>query len=128
MPQAGQTPQAGGTMGGPRTTQVCVSQEMIDKFGGPYSNPSRGDCQVSNVSVKPDGMTASIACTGQMTGNGTVEMTYIDANSSQTKIHLSGTMQMGSNPRPMDITVQSKAVFKGADCGSVKPMAMPAAK
>jgi hypothetical protein len=37
-------------------------------------------------------------------------------------------MQMGQNSRPIDVTMQSKSVYKGPDCGSVKPMEMPAAK
>ena len=115
-------------MGGPHTTQVCVTQAMIDKYGGPYSNPPRGDCQVTNVSLKSNGMTANIACTGQMTAAGTVEATFTDANSTQTKVHLTGTMQMGPNPRPVDITMQSNSIYKGPDCGSVKPLALPAAK
>jgi hypothetical protein len=112
----------------PRTTQVCVTQAMIDKYGGPYSNPQRGDCQASNISLKSDGMTATITCTGQVTATGTVETTFVDANTTQTKMHMTGTMQMGPNSRPIDMSMQSKAVYKGADCGSVKPLVMPAAK
>jgi hypothetical protein len=129
MNMGGSMPQgAGGGPMAPHTTQVCVTQAMIDKFGGPYSNPPRGDCQVTDIALKENGMTASVACTGQMTGTGTVESTFIDGNSTQTKIHITGTMQMGPNSRPIDITMQSKSVYKGADCGSVKPAAMPASK
>jgi hypothetical protein len=129
MPQAGAMPGGmGGPMGGAHTTQVCVTQAMIDKYGGPYSNPSRGDCKVTNVSIKDTGMTASIACTGQMTGTGTVVTTFTDPSSSQTKVHITGTMQMGPNSRPLDVTMQSNAVYKGADCGSVKPIVIPDSK
>jgi hypothetical protein len=38
---------------------------------------------------------------------------------------MSGTMQMGQNSHPVDMTVNSTSVYKGADCGSVKPFAMP---
>jgi hypothetical protein len=70
-------------------------------------------------------MTAKINCTGQITGTGTVEATYTDANTTQSKMHMSGTMQMGQNSHPVDMTVNSTSVYKGADCGSVKPFAMP---
>jgi hypothetical protein len=123
MPQG-----AGSPMGAPRTNQVCVSQEMIDKFGGPYQNPPRGDCQVTNIQLTATGMTANVSCTGQMTGTGTVETTFVDSNTAQTKVHITGNMQMGPNSRPIDVTMQSKSVYKGPDCGSVKPMTMPAAK
>jgi hypothetical protein len=35
---------------------------------------------------------------------------------------------MGSSSRPMDVTIQATSVYKGPDCGTVKPFAMPAAK
>jgi hypothetical protein len=115
----------GGSMAAPRTMQVCVTQAMIDKYGGPSPAPQRGNCQVTDVSIKPNGMTAKINCTGQITGTGTVEATYTDANTTQSKMHMSGTMQMGQNSHPVDMTVNSTSVYKGADCGSVKPFAMP---
>jgi len=121
-----QMPQGG--MGGPRTTQVCVTQAMVDKYGGPYSNPQRGDCQVTNRSLTATGMTASISCTGQFTGTGTVEMTFTGADSTQTKVHISGTAQGGNGSHPIDMSMQIRSVYKGPDCGSVKPLAMPAEK
>jgi hypothetical protein len=129
MPASPQHPGmgSGGPMGGPHTTQVCVTQAMIDKYGGPYSNPQHGDCQVTNISLKDNGMTAVIACTGQLATTGTVESTFGDGT-SETKVHMTGTMQMGPNSRPIDINLQSRSVYKGADCGSVQPMALPATK
>ena len=130
MPQAGAMPGGAptGPFGGPHTTEVCVTQAMIDKYGGPYSNPPRGDCKVTDISIKDTGMTASIACTGQMTATGTVATTFIDSNSSSTKVHMTGTMQRGPDSRPLDVTIQSRATYKGADCGSVKPAVLPDSK
>jgi Protein of unknown function (DUF3617) len=110
----------------PHTTQVCVTQAMIDKYGSPYSNPPNGSCKVTNITMRPDGMSATVACTGQMNAMGTVETTFVDANTTKTKMHITGTMQMGPNSRPIDMTVLSTSTYKGADCGSVKPLAMPA--
>ena len=126
LPPGMQAPPGSPFSGAAHTTQVCVTQAMIDKFGGPSPAPQRGDCQVSNVSIKPTGMTAAIACTGQMAGNGTVETTFVDPNSGQTKVHFTGTMQMGPRSAPVEWTMQSNSSYKGADCGSVKPAAMPA--
>ena len=109
----------------PRTTQVCVTQAMIDKYGAPYSNPPRGDCKVTDVAMKPNGMTAKIACTGALTATGTVETTWTMADTTNTNMHLTGTMQMGPNSRPVDMTMKATSTYKGADCGSVKPMTMP---
>ena len=123
LPPGMQMPQG---MGGPIVTRVCVTQAMIDKYGGPSPAPQHGQCQVTDISMKANGMTAKIICTGQMNATGTVETTWTDANTSQTKMHMTGTMQMGQNSRPIDMTVQSTSVYKGADCGDVKPPPMPA--
>jgi hypothetical protein len=95
---------------------------MIDKYGGPSPAPARGDCQVTNVAMSPTGMTAAMACTGQMTGSGTVEATWPDATSSQTKVHFTGTMQMGPRSAPVEWTMKATSSYKGADCGSVRPV------
>jgi hypothetical protein len=105
----------------PRTSQVCVSQAMIDKYGGPYSNPQRGNCQLTGVSLTATGMTASIACTGQMPMNGTVSTSFVDANTTKTTVQM--TASMGGNT--MNMTMQATATYKGSDCGSVQPLAMP---
>jgi hypothetical protein len=117
---------AGHPMGAPRTTQVCVTQAMIDKFGGPSPAPQRGDCEITNVSLKPNGMTAAISCTGQMTATGTVESSWAPDGTGKSSVHLTGTM--GPSARPIDVTMQATSVYKGADCGSVQPPPMPAGK
>jgi hypothetical protein len=122
LPPGMQAPAGSPFSGAPRTSQVCVTQAMIDKYGGPSPAPAHGDCQIANISIKPTGMTASIACTGQMAGNGTVEATFTDANSTQTKVHFAGSMQMGPRSAPVEWTMQSNSTFKNADCGSVKPV------
>jgi len=115
------------SFGGGMPIQVCVTQAMIDKYGGAApSTPSKNaDCKVTDVSIQSSGMTAKINCTGQMTATGTVESTFVDANTTNTKMHITGTMQHGSNSMPVDMTMQSTSVYKGADCGSVKPLPLP---
>ncbi|MGD0731849.1 MAG: DUF3617 family protein [Terracidiphilus sp.] len=117
----------GSPFGSPRTTQICVTQAMIDKFGGPSPAPQNhgADCQMSDVVIKPDGMTAKINCSGQMNATGNVETTFVDANTVHSKTHITGNMQLGANSRPMDMTVESTSVYKGPDCGNVKPPPMP---
>jgi hypothetical protein len=127
LPPGMQMPQMQNSPFAPRTTQVCVTQAMIDRFGGPSpSPPSRNsDCKMTNISVTAKGMTATMVCTGQTNVTGTVEATFVDANTTNTKVHITGTMQMGQNSRPVDMTMQSTSVYKGPDCGSVKPIEMP---
>jgi len=125
MPQSGQMSGGGNPMAAPHTTQVCVTQAMIDKFGGPNPAPPRPGCQVTDVTLKPDGMKAKISCSGQMDATGTVESSWKADGSSKSYAHITGNMQMGQNSRPIDVTVQSTSVYKGPDCGTVQPMVMP---
>jgi hypothetical protein len=107
--------------GGPTTTQVCLTQAQIDKYGTEMPQ-TRGDCQVTNVVMKPGGMTADMACTGQMTGKGTMQASWTDDEHATSKVHFLGSMQMGPNSKPVEWTSTSTSVFKSADCGSVKPI------
>lgn len=105
------------------TTQVCLTQEQIDKYGAVV--PQTRGCQVTNIVKKADGMTADMECTGAMSGKGTLESHLTDDNHAKGKVHFIGTMKMGPNAKPVEWTVESSSVFKGADCGTVKPVPAP---
>jgi hypothetical protein len=114
--------------GGPHTTQVCLTQAMIDKYGPPDPQRRNGECQISNVVLKPTSMTADWICGGRMAGKGTLESSWADPNHAVGKVHFVGNLQMGANSRPIEYIIDSSSVYKGPDCGSVQPMAMPAGK
>ena len=107
---------------GSQTQQVCVTQAMIDKYGGPYTNPQSAQCQVTNVSLTESGMTANLTCSGRTNMTGTIQTTFVDANTTKTTMNLSMAMPTG---QAMTMTMNSTSVYKGADCGSVKPLPMP---
>lgn len=109
--------------GGAHTTQVCVTQAMIDKYGAPVPHSS-GACQVSNVHLGPGNMTADWVCTGMMAGKGTVESSWTDSDHATSKVHFAGSMQMGQNATPVEYTIVANSLYKGSDCGSVKPVPM----
>ena len=111
--------------GGPHTSQICLTQEQIDKYGAPPPQTSQRDCQFTNIQKSAHGMSAEMVCTGAMNGKGTMEATWTDDSHTTSKVHFSGTMSMGANSRPVEWTVESTSVFKGSDCGSVKPFTMP---
>jgi hypothetical protein len=110
--------------GGPHTSQVCVTQQMIDRYGGPMPQ-SRGDCQMKNMNKTDSGMSGDWVCTGRMNGTGKFESTWTPAGESHTKVHFTGTMQMGQRSAPVEWTMDSTSVYKGADCGSVQPPPLP---
>ena len=105
--------------GAPTTTQVCVTQAMVDRFGGPPPR-SRG-CTVSKFAPSASGFSATMSCTGQFNGTGTVNMTLTDSDHLKTVVHLAGTSGQG---RQIDMTMEQNSVYKGADCGSVQPVPM----
>jgi hypothetical protein len=122
-------PQAMAALGGaPRTVQYCLTQAMIDRFGGPLPE-TRRNCQITDVSKSSSGMTAAMVCTGPpMTGKGTIEAHWGDDGTVKGKAHFLGAVQMGPNPTPVEWSSESTSVFKSSDCGNVQPPAMPADK
>ncbi len=111
--------------GGARTTQVCLTQAMIDKFGAPTPQSHNNQCQISNVHLNPGSMTADWVCSGMMAGKGSVESSWSDPDHATGKVHFEGSMQMGQNATPIEYTILSTSVYKGPDCGSVKPIVVP---
>jgi hypothetical protein len=40
-------------------------------------------------------------------------------------MHIKGTTTHGANSMPIDMSMSATSVYKGPDCGSVKPIQMP---
>jgi hypothetical protein len=113
----GDTPQTAA----PQTTVVCLTQDMIDKYGGPIPQ-AHNECQLSNVNRTAKGMTADWICNGRLNGKGAIQSSWTDDNHSSGKVHFAGTMQMGqAGSRPVEWTNQFTSTFKKPNCGNVKP-------
>jgi hypothetical protein len=110
--------------GGVHTTQACITQEQIDKYGG-LTQQGRRDCQITNVSKKSDSFSAELVCSGSFSGKGDIQATWTDDEHASSKTHFLGSIQMGPNAQPIEWSSQSTSVFKSADCGSVKPIQVP---
>jgi len=104
-----------------RTRQVCLTQEMIDKYGAIIPERMTHLCQLTNVVKKPGGMTADMVCSGHLTGKGTLEVTWTDSEHATGKLHFSGTMQPGDEPIKVEWSAVTDSVYKGPDCGDLKP-------
>jgi hypothetical protein len=113
--------------GGPHTSDICLTQAMIDKYGAPVPQ-SHGDCQISNVVLKATSMSADWICSGRMAGKGTFESSWAEPDHAKGRVHFVGVLQMGPNSKRVEYTIESASVYKGPDCGSVQPMPMPADK
>jgi Protein of unknown function (DUF3617) len=106
--------------GGPHTTEVCFTQQQIDKYGAIV--PQTSGCQVTNVVKKTNSMTADMVCSGRMNGKGSMESSWTDDQHATGKIHFVGSMQLGPNSKPIEWTTTSTSFYKSADCGAVKPI------
>jgi hypothetical protein len=109
----------------PQTTEVCLTQAMIDKYGAIMPSTRNGACQITNVAMKPGGMTGEMQCTGTMSGKGTLESSSADGVHATGSVHFVGSMKTGAKTTPIEWRSKSSATFKSADCGSVKPAPMP---
>ena len=106
------------------TTQVCLTQEQIDKYGAPVPQ-SRG-CQVTNVVKKGDGMTADMECTGPLSGGkGTMESHLTDDNHAKGKVHFVGAIKMGQTSKRIEWTIPLVESSKVRIAGTVKPVPTP---
>jgi len=122
---AGMTPPGGPNSpfsGAPRVTQVCLTQEIIDKYGAPVPQSRAGDCTVANVNKSDHGMTADMMCSGRMTGKGTMQSSWSDSEHAKGTVHFTGTIEGRTGTVPVEWTSESSSVFKSADCGDVKPI------
>jgi len=110
-----------GTMGGSHTSEICLTQSMIDKFGAPMPL-ARQDCTIVNVKKTEHDMTAELVCVGRMNGKGTIEASWEDAFHAKSKVHFTGTVENGPSSRPIEWTSSSTSVYKRGNCGTVKPI------
>ena len=110
----------------PRTWQACLTQPMIDKYGAIVPDNLSRVCQLVNVVKKSGGMTADIACSGPVIGKGTLNVTWSDSEHSKGDIHFSGTIHPGDNDIKIEWSSTTTSVYKGPDCGTLKPTTPPA--
>ena len=109
--------------GAPHTSMVCLTQPLLEKYGAPLPQ-TRGGCRVTSLDKKEGSMTAELDCTGRNTGKMTAESSWT-ADRAKGTVHFAGTAMEGNSSRKMEWTATSVSVFKGEDCGSVKPYPMP---
>jgi hypothetical protein len=126
-------PHGNSTKGVTQTINVCVTQQQLDKYGAilPPSTAlmlimgNKQNCRISGIVKKANGSTAVVVCTAGRSGEGTLESTSTDGAHATGKIHFVGSLQLGPNSGPEEWTIESTSVYKGADCGDVKPYPLP---
>lgn len=106
----------------PHTAQACITQAQIEKYNGPKPE-AHGECQVSGIQKRKNGMRAELSCNGRMKGKGTVRSIWTNPGHSKSTVHFTGEMQVGQNTKDVEWTLESESTYKGPDCGDVKPAA-----
>ncbi|MDR3734263.1 MAG: DUF3617 family protein [Acidobacteriaceae bacterium] len=110
--------------GEPHTTQVCLTQEMIDEYGALLPH-SRGQCTIANKIIATNRVSADYVCKGTMSGLGTLESKWSDSEHEKGAIHFVGTVKVGAESQAIEWTTVTTTVFKSADCGEMKPQSLP---
>jgi hypothetical protein len=112
--------QFGGTAGGGMRTTMCITPEMAKR--NDLMVQQQGDCKHTRSAAVGGKMTFSFVCNNpRTTGDG--EMSFAGDTGYKMKMKVvSGTA------RSDVMTMDASGKWLGADCGSVKPFAMPKAK
>lgn len=106
---------------GGMVTKVCVSKEMAERDTPPAMSHGMSDCQPKNAQKSGNTFTSDIVCNGpNMQGTGTTKVTYT-GDSFTSVSDFKGT----AHGTPMNTHSETSGKYLGADCGSVKPFAMP---
>jgi hypothetical protein len=111
----------------PRVSHVCLTQEMIDKYGAIVPDSILKTCRFNNVLKKPGGTTAEIVCSGSIAGKGTLDVHWSDSEHAKGNIHFSGTIHPGESEIKMEWNALTSSVYKGADCSLIAPATTPPA-
>jgi hypothetical protein len=104
--------------GGGMTMKVCMTKEMVEHNEMP--SQQRGDCKTTSQTRSGNTMKMAFACTNPpSTGEG--QFTFNGSEGYTMKMAVNTTVQ--GKPETMNMDANGK--WLGADCGDVKPRAMP---
>jgi hypothetical protein len=107
----------------PRSSQVCLTQPMIDTYGAIVPENLTRLCQLVNVVKKQGGMSADIVCSGGLTGKGTLQVNWSDSEHTKGILHFSGIMHPLSTDIKIEWSAATESTYIGPDCGALTPKA-----
>jgi len=106
-----------GSSPGAMSVQVCVTKEMAEKNEIPSA---QGDCKNTVSPRTGNSMKFSFSCTTPP-ASGEGQVTFVSPESYTMKMAVNTVVQ----GKPEKISMDGSGKWLAADCGSVKPMAMP---
>lgn len=112
--------------GAPMTMQVCITPEQAAMDRPPMTPQQmqqQTGCTVQNVRKTANSVSSDMVCTGErMQGHGTTTITYKGMTHSEGQSTFQGT----ASGRPISTKTTFLSDFVSANCGSVKPVQIPA--
>ena len=101
----------------PMTVPMCMSKEEVASNAPPHLDSGATGCNTKLVSQTADAMHARIICKGQMTGSGSIEVSYKGTQHYTGSYSFTGT----SYGRPTTMKTSFTGDWVKADCGKVQP-------
>ena len=98
-------------------SQICMTQAEVDSDKPPPMGKNDSGCTTHVVNQTGSSMTAQMACTGQMKGNGQMQISYTGAEHYVGSYSFKGSME----GQPVDTSTSFKGDWVKPDCGTVKP-------
>ena len=110
---------AGSGVGG-FSAKLCITKEMAERNEMPMQH--RGDCKTTISDKSSKGMKMAYTCTNPPS-SGDGQFTFNGDSAYTMKMNINSSVQGKSQA----MTLDGSGKFLGADCGAVKPIAMPPA-
>lgn len=114
-------------IGAPTTMQMCITPEQAAMDQPPMTQQQmmqQTGCTAQNIQKTANSTSVDMVCTGtRMQGKGHSEFSYTDSTHVKGLSTFTGT---GTGGRPMNIKTVFSADFVSSNCGSVKPLQIPA--
>jgi hypothetical protein len=100
------------------TSQICMTEADVNADKPPSMGNDNMNCKWTNMHVTGSGMTGDLICSGQMTGKGSMQVSYTGNTHYSGQYSFTGSVEGHQQ--------NMKSSFTGdwvkADCGAVKPM------
>jgi len=106
-----------GGPGGGMSVKVCMTKEMVERNELPAQ---QRDCKTTQQSRSGNTMKMAFACT-KPPSSGEGQVTFVSPEAYNSKM----TMTSTASGTPRKIDMEGSGKWLGADCGSIKPVAMP---
>lgn len=104
--------------GGAIAVKMCMTREMVERNELPSQ---QGDCKTTTSPRVGNTMKLSFVCT-QPPSSGEGQVTFVSPEAYTAKMTLKSTVQ----GKPETMTMDGSGKWLSANCGAVKPMAVPA--